>query len=373
MPINPSALGAPTPDEKPPEEGKRKRRSKAELIADAVVPANDEQVKLKDSGTGAKIDRPWLVAVEMVREGKADWADPSMKYALMKFDQQKVKGAFEPPAAGDAADVDGLKLRWDKLQEAIDEAKPGEVEKITTLSEESENVRNEIISLGGADPADPEGSHPASDAVARGAFMPDTGQESGKKGDVNVPPDAEVGDEVRIGSETYRVGHGRLLVQGMIAESGSNELIHAKRRWQRELGSGSDGPWESTMLTPPSQEQSANNGHGGAVTVETETQPPQVERVSQLEWKIGTGILQKIGLPDYSQLQVGPVNASRMVIDDGRRTTVQVGSRTAQIPTAVIEGFQEVTDAVEYVARYQRGELVSFLESVGALTQPVSS
>lgn len=361
MPINPSALGTPAPSDEPQEATKRKRRTRAELIADAVVPGDNDFVELKDSGTGAKIQRPWLVAVEMVRGGKAEWADKAMKYALMKFDQQKVRGAFEPSATDGSDDVNGLVLRWNKLQEQLDDAKPGEVEKITTLSEESENVRNEIISLGGADPA-LDGEQPAAD----------TGQESGKKGDA-VPPDAEVGDEVRVGSETYRVGHGRVLVQGMISESGSGELLHAKRRWQRQLGSGSDGPWESTVLTPPSAEQSASNGHGGEVTVQTETQPPQVERVGEIEWKIGTGILQKIGLPDYSQLQVGPVNASRMVIDDGRRTTVQVGGRTAEIPTAVIEGFQEVTDAVEYVARYQRGELVSFLESVGALTQPVSS
>jgi hypothetical protein len=63
MPINPNALGGATPDpesdqpQAAPEPSKRKRRTKEELIADAVVPADDAQVDLKDSSTGAKIQR----------------------------------------------------------------------------------------------------------------------------------------------------------------------------------------------------------------------------------------------------------------------------------------------------------------------------
>jgi hypothetical protein len=38
----------------------------------------------------------------------------------------------------------------------------------------------------------------------------------------------------------------------------------------------------------------------------------------------------------------------------------------------VLEAFREIMDVTEYIARHQRGELVSFLESTGALVQPVS-
>lgn len=307
MPINPSALGG-TPEEQPPadEPKGRTRRTKAQMIADAVVPANDEQVDLKDSGTGAKIQRPWLVAVEMVREGKADWAEKSMKYALMKFDQEKVAGAFAEPT--------------------VEQGEP--------VSLEEQVLSHQAV----------------------------------------VPPDAEVGDEVSVGSDTFRVGHGRVLIDGSRPISVDGKIVKAKRRWRRELGSGANGPWEAVPYPSPAvaPDKSESNGKGADVTVQTERQPMDVLQVGELEWKVGSGILEKIGLPDYSSLQVGPISVSRFVMDDGRRSTVQIGSREATIPTAVVEAFQEITDVVEYVARYQRGELISFLESTGALKQPVS-
>jgi hypothetical protein len=55
----------------------------------------------------------------------------------------------------------------------------------------------------------------------------------------NVPPDAELGDEVRVGAETMRVGHGGVLTTSPVAVDG--EVVKPKRRWQRELGSGPTG------------------------------------------------------------------------------------------------------------------------------------
>jgi len=326
MPINPSALTPSEPDEPTSEEikdvaahvnetqqreeqeqPKRSRRTKARMIAEAVIPANDAQVELKDVGTGAKIQRPWLVAAGMVRDGKAEWVDRTLKYAAMKFDQQKAEPAFKEP----------------------------EVEQGETISQ-AEQVSNTA----------------------------------------SVPPDAEVGDEVSVGAEIYRVGHGGVLTSGPISVDG--EVIKPKRRWLREIGAGPNGPWEAVdpigaaPQHKPLPAKVETNGHS--------EQPPQpvalpegveIEQVSLRGWRIGTGVLEKIGLPDYSSLQVGPITASREVYDDGRRTTVEIGGRTASIPTAVVEIAREASDIVEYIARYQRGELVSFLESTGALKQPV--
>lgn len=345
MPINLGTLGAPDPDAVAPdgtalgqsggapaeEPDKPKRRSKAQMIADAVVPGVDDVVTIKDTGSGAKVERMWRVAVEMVRDGKAEWPDNTLKYAFMKYEQERAQGAF----ASDGPSLQGA--------------------------------------MGAADTADPSSQTPSPQHL-----------ESGKKGDENIPPEAEVGDEVVVGSDTYRLGHGRVLTHGTIGNP-DGSIIQANRRWQRELGTGATGPWISVPLSLSGGEQEqplqdlaeaminapASNGNG--VTTQVQRQPVDVERVDLLTWKIGTGILNKIGLPEYSQLQIGPINVSRMVFDDGRRTTVVVGDRVVQIPTTVVDAFQEVSDTVEYVARYQRGELVSFLESVGALRQPVSS
>jgi hypothetical protein len=286
MPINPSALSSPDPDDaakerqdasdyvaetqqrEEQEQPQRKRRTKAELIADAVVPAADAQIEVKDSGTGARIKRPWPEAVALVKGGQAEFVDKSLKYAVLKMEQ------------------------------------------------------------------------------------------------------------------TLRVGHGGVLTTSPVAVNG--EVVRPRRRWQRQLGAGSNGPWESTLLRTDSDEPNKTtewvdlgepvnqNGHGDGPVVQTERLPAEVERVSELMWKVGTGILEKIGLPDYSSLQIGPISASRMVVDDGRRSEVTIGDRKALVPTAVIEVFREAMDVTEYIARHQRGELVSFLESTGALRQPVS-
>jgi hypothetical protein len=186
-----------------------------------------------------------------------------------------------------------------------------------------------------------------------------------------------------------RVGHGGVLTNSPIADS-DGKPVKAKRRWQRQLGSGLNGPWESVALTQigdskpifdtPAKApeiEPVSNGNGAPTTppvlAAPEGQEAEITQVSAVTWKVGTGILEKIGLPDYSSLQIGPISASRMVVDDGRRTTVILGTKTVEIPTAVVEVFKDACNVVEFVARYQRGELVSFLESTGALKQSVSA
>jgi hypothetical protein len=182
-----------------------------------------------------------------------------------------------------------------------------------------------------------------------------------------------VGDEVRVGADVFRVGHGGVLTSGPISVDG--EIVHPKRTWQRELGTGGKGPWE-VVQTHPVPEPSRPRPTATAPSLPSRRpRSPLASRSSRSlagAWKVGTGILEKIGLPDYSSLQIGPISASRVALDDGRRTTVTIGDREASIPTAVVEVAREAMDIVEYIARYQRGELVSFLESTGALKQPVS-
>lgn len=341
MPINPSALSSPSPDDPEPtptddrsgdaevtapeEQPVRKRRSKAQLIADAVIPAADAPTALKDSGTGAKIERPWTEAVALVKAEKAEFVDKGLKYAVMKAEQQAAAPAFageqssaQTPFGGDGQD------------------------------------------------------HPAPTTDAFGRPSPEQLEAAqlptDASGQMIAPEGSEHGDEVVVGQKTYFVGPGGVLVDGVVDAL-------AKRRWQRELGTGVDGPWQSTSLS--------QNGNGATtppsdqIDVQTERLPHTVERVDGddgvLKWKIGNGILEKIGLPDYSSLQVGPISASRMVVDDGRRTVVPLGDgREGEVPTAVIEAFETIDNTVEFIARRFRGQLKSFLEATGALKQPVS-
>lgn len=305
---------------------KRKRRTKAELIADAVVPGLDDDVEVKDKATGAKITRPWRVAVEMHRDGKIDLLESGsdLKYPFLKYEQQRASSAFQ---------------------------------------------------TGGTATGESGGEEAASPAVDTPA---DTGNDS--SGQRLAPEGAELGDEVVIGPDVYTVGHGatpdqHVLVQGPVSVDG--HILLPTNRWQRELGGARDGEWQSTPVSKPSIDSPANgNGKAQEVKVETEKLGRTIEAadddVGVLKWKIGNGILEKIGLPDYSSLQVGPISASRMVIDDGRRTVVELGDgRSGQVPTAVIEAFEEVDNTVEYIARRFRGQLQAFLEATGALKQPV--
>jgi hypothetical protein len=344
MPIKPNALPSPSPDEPDnspdavasvgtelgqsgtgaEEPAKRKRRTKDEMIADAVVPADDEPVEIKDALTGAKITRPWTDAVALVKAGTAQWVDKAMKYALLKAEQASGGPASQEP-------------------------------------------------MGAADTGEPSAQTPS----------PATHDASGQR---LAPEGAALGDEVVIGPETYIVGHGGVLVQGVVAVDG--EIVKPKLRWQRELGAGPEGPWESSQLSQAAdkihealQSQAADderarvaqNGNGDIPVVQTERLPREAEQVNDYTWKVGNGILEKIGLPDYSSLQVGPITASRMVVDDGRRIEVELNDgRMAQVPAAVVEAFEEIDNTVEYIAKRFRGQLMSFLASTGALKQPVS-
>jgi hypothetical protein len=199
---------------------------------------------------------------------------------------------------------------------------------------------------------------------------------------------------VRVGAETMRVGHGGVLTTSPVAVDG--EVVKPRRRWQRELGSGPNGPWQSTPIggTVPAHPESgafaeapAQNGNGhaeqvsdvveqavrsGEPVVQTERLPHVQEEVATGVLKLGTGTLDKIGLPDYSSLQVGPITISRTVLDDGRRHKEVVRGREVTVISAAVEAFEEMDNTVEFIAARFRGQLQSFLEATGALKQPVS-
>jgi hypothetical protein len=328
MPINPNARTSPQPEPDEPQDSvvpeattaepaKRKRRSVKELTDDAVVPADDEMVKLKDIGTGAKIERPWLEAIVLVESEKAEFADKGMKYALAKYKQQQAAPASqEPVAPSDQAP---------SATDAFGRPSPEQLEAAQLPTDES--------------------------------------------GQMVAPEGASHGDEVVIGAKTYFVGPTGVLVDGVVDAP-------AMRRWQRELGTGSDGPWQSTVLLgalskPPVE----NNGHSDQppITVQTERLPRTVEVLDNGMVKIGTGILEKIGLPDYSSFQVGPITISREVFDDGRRTVVSLSDgREGEVITAAVEGFELLDNTVEFIAARFRGQLRPFLQATGAQVQPVS-
>jgi hypothetical protein len=330
MPINPNARTSPQPepDESPDsvapeattaEPAKRKRRTKAEMLEDAVVPADGEIVKLKDVGTGVKIERPWVEAVALVDDGKAEFADKDMKYARIKYAQQQAPPASqEPTVPSDQAPP---------ATDAFGRPSPEQLEAAQLPTDES--------------------------------------------GQMVAPEGASHGDEVVIGAKTYFVGPTGVLVDGVVDAP-------AMRCWQRELGTGGTGPWESTAISqsmPPSTPPVENNGHSDQppITVQTERLPRTVEPLDNGMVKIGTGILEKIGLPDYSSFQVGPITISREVFDDGRRTVVPLGDgREGEVIAAAVEGFELLDNTVEFIAARFRGQLRPFLQATGAQVQPVS-
>jgi hypothetical protein len=393
MPINPSALSSPDPDDaakerqdasdyvaetqqrEEQEQPQRKRRTKAELIADAVVPAADAQIEVKDSGTGARIKRPWPEAVALVKGGQAEFVDKSLKYAVLKMEQQPIaaSSAFAQPAQP-SDDPAAREVRYTIDGQAL--LKTGE----------SESPGGDVV-VSWADYRGENGTMTDSEweLLAQSPPMLPENQEqpASSPSTTSVPPDAELGDEVRVGTETLRVGHGGVLTTSPVAVNG--EVVRPRRRWQRELGAGPDGPWESKLLRTDSDETSkaaepaSQNGHGDGPVVQTERLPRTQEDLGDGVIKITTGVLEKIGMPQIesfasaSQLQVGPISVSRTVLDDGRRTTVALSDgREAEVITAAVEGFELLDNTVEFIARRFRGQLVSFLEATGALRQPVS-
>jgi hypothetical protein len=144
------------------------------------------------------------------------------------------------------------------------------------------------------------------------------------------------------------------------------------------LGTGANGTWESRPLSqqdapavaPEDPKPTDQNGH--RATVETVQLPETVEDVYPGVVKISTGTLDKIGLPNYSSLQIGPITATRLVKDDGRRTTTTVKGREVSVITAAVEAFEELNNTVEFIGDRFRGQLMTYLESAGAVSQPTS-
>lgn len=353
----------PTPAEEP---AKPKRRTKEQLIADAVIPGPTDIVKVEFTASSTKGDREWQKAVELFREGKVKFVDGSLRYAVLKLDQQAAEDG-----AGDSEVVEKIATataRWLDLQQRIDAAT--EDEEVRTLSEESEQVRDEINQLGGQDPASEE-------AYANRDFTP--GALVGKRGPEYVPENAMTGDEIITGSkadkteETYYVGYGHVLMKD--PPTHEDVPVMAGARWVRE----GENDWRSYELIDGDESEDepdvpatigegiAKSGAGEPLKVDRETVAPVAEQVGGVQlglWKVSMGYLEKIGLPDYSSLQIGPCSAQTHVLDDGRRTKAVMHGRDVEVPTAVVEMLQQCGQVAELAMRAERQAMINFLEAV---------
>jgi hypothetical protein len=304
------------------------------MIADAVIPGDEDKVEIKMSSTDATVERPFLVAVEMVKDKRSTFVDKQHEYAMLKRDQERTVAEGERPP--DAADV---------------------------ISDEDQKA--------------------------------DTGIHSGKKlgnaltGNFNAPEEASVGDIVEVEGSTYRVGHGNILVQGIVGTP-DGETIEPMHFWRYDESAGA---WAATDLKKERirNQQKEEGFHDPAAyqTADPYVEKPiefkdvkagvsnrnkaKVERepVGSIEdlglgvYKVSGGYLEKIGLPDYSSLQIGPTSVTRMAVDDGRRGEFTMGDgRKVMLPLAPIEAQQECFDISEISMRASRQSAINFLESV---------
>lgn len=294
---------------------KRKRRTKAEIerdnIAAAVIPGDDDPVTVVMKDTGTPAERPWLVAVEMYRDGKVE-LNKDHQFAVKKIDLEREaakQGAQAPDPAGDGAPA----------------AEPQPLQ---------------------------EPPAPAPSGPAAAAFAPQPDAASA----VPAPQD-KIFVRMAGANKTHVVSFdpsewelARALVftgAGEFTED-ENERLH-----QTQLSAG-DLPGPIAAKVPNPQ------------TAMTITPPaPNDDAAKPGVWKVSMGYLEKIGLPDYSSLQVGPAAAQHMVIDDGRRQDYDLGDRRVSLPVSVIEGMQKCAQVCEAVMRAERSSMINFLESQG--------
>jgi hypothetical protein len=325
------------------------------------VPAPDAQIEVKDAGTGAKVQRPWPEAVALVKAGQAEFVDKSLKYAVLKMEQQPVaaSSAFAQPAqpSEDPAErevrytIDGQALLKTALEQS-DAPTTSSSGRPRTASREdgptSGSCSRCLPRRATAAPAPPT-SRPTPSWATRCASVRDPARRSRR-----------------------RAHDSPVAVDG--------EVVKPKRRWQRELGPaqralGVDAlahrlPTNNDQGRRLASRRSAQNGHGDGPVVQTERLPAEVERVS--ERVEGRHRHPREDRP--ARLLLAADRPDLGLAHGRRRRPAQRGDdRGPQGARADgrVEAF-EAMDVTEYIARHQRGELVSFLESTGALKQPVS-
>ena len=309
----------------------RKRRTKAELIADAVVPADDEEVEIKFESTGSVSKRVWPKAVELVRDGAATFKDASLRYAVEKMGQ---------PAPPEPAPSTEPHTTGTKPQEA-----------------------------GGP----PDGPLPVqTDGAMTGAAV----------GQRVAPDEAEVGDTVIYKGVEYTLGHGHQLVQGQVDVDG--KFAAHQTRWEHD----ENGQWFGHSLKkeqvaeraaepdfydpePAPAESVAAEPDDGVFVKDVQDKlmsAPQrteseVKSIGINTWKITMGFKEKIGLPDYSNLEIGPVSVQRFVVDDGSRQDVDLGGNVVSLPASVIAAAVETSNVAETIMRWQRQSMIDFLSA----------
>jgi hypothetical protein len=382
MPIKPAKAAEQTAA-KPPSGG---RRTKEQLIQDAVIPPDGTLLKMKTPDGFA--DVPWPEAAQRFmeaggkRNGPVDFVDTSDRYKAWKWASQQggaeQSQASEPSPQSPAAD-ERAKARltndgavWDYVREM-----------------QHEGVDLVIFTVRG-DESGGEFSLPTASWDELPAYIdPNEAKVEHDGGNPQLPSEAEPGDEVRIGSETFRVGHGGVLTSSPVADPDTGATLKPYRRWQRELGAGKDGKWEAVIVGPSYDDQvgaaveraaekvaskpveeAVQQGLAAQATEAPVIEPGQsqsfTESVAQQTidgWKVGAGFLEKIGLPEYSSIQIGPFTASRTVhVASGERYSLTRENGTVvTAPKEAIDAMIECCNACEIAARIVRSDFLSFI------------
>lgn len=370
MPIKPSSDAAPKQS--------ARRRTKKQLIEAAEIPADGTIFKMKLPEGEAEV--PWPEAarrfIEAGGKGKGvDFVDTADRYRAWKWAE-----SLSAPPAQQAADSD--------QHEEIKKARLHEDGSVWDYSREMNHEGTDLVifTVRGGDGQ--EFSVPANAWEQMPVYVdPDAKPVEDQPAVLgDLPSDAQVGDEVRVGSDTFRVGHGGTLTSSPVSVDG--KVLKPHRRWQRELGAGPGGQWQATIVGPEYEEQLAGAGQATdtvtpSVASQLEAQVAEsVEKTGEVKpgearsftasdldhvglnvWRVGSGLLEKIGLPDYSALQVGPITASRQVVvtgDERLQITRENGS-VITAPREVVEGILEAGHAVEIAARIIRADALSFI------------
>jgi hypothetical protein len=113
------------------------------------------------------------------------------------------------------------------------------------------------------------------------------------------------------------------------------------------------------------------------VRVQASAQPTDFRTADGIEIiKITAGYTEKIGLPGYSSLQIGPVSLSRMVPDAGKRITWEEAGipcrndeeRARTVSVDVSQALKHTFYDAEAVMRVERSSAIAFIEAAQSQT-----
>lgn len=313
------------PTGKPP---RRRRRSseevRAEKIAKAKVPQDDEEVTVVFKETGATEKRLWPEAVALRRTDKVE-LNEKHEFAFLKIEQEEAARR-----AADDAEFDGDEIRVPRGDQPVQATIEGA--KVTWPW--SQLVEHIVVN--GNDNVVFEGDYyPRAMGEERRRYQAAAAPPPDPGARVDEPPPVPPASPVGPGD----VGAGRV-------DADEIEL----------------GPLPAARGEARSEIESMRQ------------ETPVVEQVDTLVWRVGMGYVEKIGLPEYSSLSIGPCTASRHVIDDGRRERYELtgrnGNQIVELPATVVEALREAAQICEVVMRAERQSMINFLEQAKAGAPP---